>query len=171
MSWVEPAEKCRKAFLKFNASFHNCSQQIFIRAVGLKRETPVYRAYYSRVLFCLLNLLFTIFEMFKMTSTLKFWGAIGGKTSKTEVLPWFCKKECGGGSGGRPPCYGGLSLPGPECRAAEVEFDVCGVCGVSLFTNLKNHNSLLIHQFSIQTFKIIINFLFHPRENQAKIMG
>ena len=37
-------------------------------------------------------------------------GAIGGKTGKTAVLPWFCKIEHGGSSGGAPPCYGGLSL-------------------------------------------------------------
>ena len=44
-------------------------------------------------------------------------GAIGGKTSKTAVLPRFCKIECGGGSSGAPPCYGGLNLPGRACHA------------------------------------------------------
>ena len=38
-------------------------------------------------------------------------GAIQGKTSKTAVLPWFCKIKHSGGSDGTLPCYGGLSLP------------------------------------------------------------
>ena len=42
-------------------------------------------------------------------------GTIGGKTGKTMILPWFWKKEHGGGSGGMPPCYSGLSLPGHAC--------------------------------------------------------
>ena len=33
---------------------------------------------------------------------------MGGKTGKTPVLPGFCKIERG--SGGTPPCYGGLTL-------------------------------------------------------------
>ena len=43
-------------------------------------------------------------------------GAIGGKTGKTMVLPWFCKIEHG--SGGAPLCYGGLSLSGRTRRAS-----------------------------------------------------
>ena len=38
-------------------------------------------------------------------------GAIRGKTSKTAVLPRFCKIEHGSSSGDMPPCYGGLTLP------------------------------------------------------------
>ena len=36
-------------------------------------------------------------------------GTIGGKTGKTSVLPGFSKIERGGGSGGAPHCYGGLT--------------------------------------------------------------
>ena len=39
-------------------------------------------------------------------------GAVGGKTGKTSVLPGFSKIERGGGSGGVPQCYGGLTSPG-----------------------------------------------------------
>ena len=41
-----------------------------------------------------------------------FRGAIGGKTGKTAVLPGFCKIERGGGSGGVPLCYRGLTWLG-----------------------------------------------------------
>ena len=45
-------------------------------------------------------------------------GAIGGKTSKTAVLPGFCKVERGGsGSRGTPPYYGGLTWPMRARRA------------------------------------------------------
>ena len=36
-------------------------------------------------------------------------GAVGGKTSKTSVLPQFSKIE---GGGGMLQCYGGLTSPG-----------------------------------------------------------
>ena len=36
-------------------------------------------------------------------------GAVGSKTGKTSVLPGFSKIERGGGSGGAPHCYGGLT--------------------------------------------------------------
>ena len=36
-------------------------------------------------------------------------GAVGGKTSKTSVLPGFSKIERGGSSGGAPHCYGVLT--------------------------------------------------------------
>ena len=36
-------------------------------------------------------------------------GAVGGKTSKTAILPGFSKIERGGGSGDVPHCYGGLT--------------------------------------------------------------
>ena len=39
-------------------------------------------------------------------------GAVWGKTGKTSVLPGFSKIEHGGGSGGVPHCYGGLTKPG-----------------------------------------------------------
>ena len=42
-------------------------------------------------------------------------GAIGGKTGKTAVLPWFCKKEHGGS--GALQCYADHSLPGRVRRA------------------------------------------------------
>ena len=35
-------------------------------------------------------------------------GARGGKTSKTAVLPGFCKIERDDSSGGPPPCYRSL---------------------------------------------------------------
>ena len=37
-------------------------------------------------------------------------GAVGGKTGKTSVLPWFFKIERGGSSSGALPCYGCLFL-------------------------------------------------------------
>ena len=44
-------------------------------------------------------------------------GAVGGKTGKTAVLPRFCKIGRGGGRGGAPPYYGGLSWPVRARRA------------------------------------------------------
>ena len=52
-------------------------------------------------------------------------GAIGGKTCKTMVLPGFCKIECGGDSGSAPPCYRGLILLGPVCRADGTPAQLC----------------------------------------------
>ena len=49
-------------------------------------------------------------------------GAIGGKTGKTVVLPWFWKIECGSGSGGEPQCYGGFSLPLNMYRVSHSSF-------------------------------------------------
>ena len=42
---------------------------------------------------------------------------IGGKTSKTEILPGFCKIEHGSGSDGMLPCYRGLIWLGRARRA------------------------------------------------------
>ena len=39
------------------------------------------------------------------------WTAARDKTGKTAFLPGFCKIEQGGGSGGAPPYYGGLTWP------------------------------------------------------------
>jgi hypothetical protein len=44
-------------------------------------------------------------------------GAVGGTTGKSAVLPRFCKIGRGGGSGGAPPYYGGLSWPVRARRA------------------------------------------------------
>ena len=43
--------------------------------------------------------------------------SVGGKTGKTAVLPGFCKIEHGGGSGGAPQNYGGLTWPVRARRA------------------------------------------------------
>ena len=45
-------------------------------------------------------------------------GSVGGKTSKTPVLPEFSKIESGGGSSGALHFYGGLTYPGRAWRAA-----------------------------------------------------
>ena len=47
-------------------------------------------------------------------------GAIGGKTGKTVVLPGFCKIEHGGGSGGAPPYYRGLTWLG-LCSVLQIQ--------------------------------------------------
>ena len=69
-----------------------------------------------------------------------FRGAIGGKTSKTAVLPWFCKIGHGGGSSDAPPCYGGLSLPGHARRAGcapELTVLIHILCGQTTFAQEK----------------------------------
>ena len=52
-----------------------------------------------------------------MVQTVSYSGAVGGKTGKTAVLPRFCKIGRGGGRGGAPPYYGGLSWPVRARRA------------------------------------------------------
>ena len=44
-------------------------------------------------------------------------GTVGGKTSKTLVLPGFSKIEWGSASNGAPHCYGGLSKSGQVSSA------------------------------------------------------
>ena len=58
-----------------------------------------------------------MYYLIPITTSAMHSGAVGGKTGKTAVLPRFCKIGRGGGSGGAPPYYGGLSWPVRARRA------------------------------------------------------
>ena len=92
-------------------------------------------------------------------------GAGGCKTSKTVVLPWFCKIELGGDSGGVPLCYGVLSW----LKFSPILGDATECCEISNTTlsrfylkNLSHFNEILfeILPASLELSHVLVDMVF-----------
>ena len=80
-------------------------------------------------------------------------GAIGGKTGKTAVLPWFCNIEHGSGSSGAPAFYGGLSLSGlVRIRARIARAEIFWSFWIKFFFEIWKLG--VLHQTNVLVFSI-----------------